>query len=215
MEARLTPAVPESLEPAGIGDRLRAERQRQGMTVREIARRVGVSPSLVSQIERGKVNPSVSTLWSMVTVLGLPMNELFSESAPSPDATAAVTDRADGGPLTMPGDRPVINLETGVRWERLTASGDALVEFLSVVYPPGAASCDEDSLVRHGGKEYGYVTSGRLGVRIGFDEYELGPGMAISFDASAPHRLWAIGDEPAEAIWIVVGRHNDGRGPHL
>ena len=49
----------------------------------------------------------------------------------------------------------------------------------------------------------------------GFDEYELGPGMAISFDASAPHRLWAIGDEPAEAIWIVVGRQNDGRGPAI
>ena len=107
----------------------------------------------------------------------------------------------------------MIDLETGVRWERLTASSDAVVEFLTVVYPPGAASCDEDSLVRHGGKEYGYVTSGRLGVRIGFDEYDLGPGMAVSFDASAPHRLWAIGDQPAEAIWVVVGRQSDTRGP--
>ena len=49
-------------------------------------------------------------------------------------------------------------------------------------------------------------------MRIGFDEYELGPGMAISFDSSSPHRLWAIGDEPAEAIWVVVGRQSDGRG---
>ena len=212
MEARLTPA-PKSLEPAAIGDRLRAERQRHGMTVREIARRVQVSPSLISQIERGKVNPSVSTLWALVTVLGVPMSELFSDGDLSADAPAAARD--DGGPVTTPGDRPVINLETGVRWERLTTGSDALVEFLSVVYPPGAASCDEDSLVRHGGKEYGYVTAGRLGVRVGFDEYELAPGMAISFDASAPHRLWAIGEEPAEAIWIVVGRHNDGRGPHV
>ncbi|MGZ4371378.1 MAG: cupin domain-containing protein [Gaiellaceae bacterium] len=50
-------------------------------------------------------------------------------------------------------------------------------------------------------------------MRIGFDEYELGPGMAVSFDASAPHRLWAIGDQPAEAIWVVVGRQSDNRGP--
>ena len=114
--------------------------------------------------------------------------------------------------MTSPGNRAVINLETGVHWERLTATSDALVEFLTVVYPPGAASCDEDSLVRHGGKEYGYVTRGRLGVRIGFDEYELGPGMAVSFDASAPHRLWAIGDQPAEAIWVVVGRQGDTSG---
>jgi transcriptional regulator with XRE-family HTH domain len=213
-DARVTPDVGQGPQAAAIGDRLRAERQRQGMTVREIARRMRVSPSLISQIERGKVNPSVSTLWGLVTVLGLRMSELFSEAPASPGASTPAAPR-DEGPVTTPGTRAVINLETGVRWERLTAGGDALVEFLSVMYPPGAASCDEDSLVRHGGKEYGYVTAGRLGVRIGFDEYELEPGMAISFDASAPHRLWAIGDEPAEAIWIVVGRQNDGRGPHV
>jgi len=88
-------------------------------------------------------------------------------------------------------------------------------QFLMLVYPPGAASCDADSLMRHSGKEYGYVLSGRLGVCIGFDEYELGPGMAISFDASSPHRLWAIGESPAEALWVVVGRQNDSRGPHV
>jgi transcriptional regulator with XRE-family HTH domain len=203
--------APELSAPSGIGERLREERNRQGMTVREIARRVGVSPSLISQIERDKVTPSVSTLWGLVTVLGLTMSDLFSDTAPeSAQPTAPV--EVDG-PVTVPGNRAVINLETGVHWERLTAATDHVVEFLTVEYPPGAASCDEDSLVRHGGKEYGYVTDGCLGVRIGFDEYRLGPGMAISFDASAPHRLWAIGDEPAEAIWIVVGRHNDGRGP--
>jgi len=55
------------------------------------------------------------------------------------------------------------------------------------------------------------VLSGRLGVRIGFDEYGLGPGDAISFDSSSPHRLWTLGDEPAEAIWVVVGRQSDNR----
>jgi transcriptional regulator with XRE-family HTH domain len=196
----------------GLGARLREERHRKGLTVREIARRVGVSPSLISQIERDKVNPSVSTLWGLVTVLGLPMSDLFPEGAAhGPRPIARVT--AASGPLTTPADRAVINLETGVRWERLTAGSDPVVEFLFVVYPPGASSCDEHSLVRHGGKEYGIVTSGMLGVRIGFDEYELSPGMAISFDSSSPHRLWAIGDEAAEAIWVVVGRQNDNRGP--
>jgi transcriptional regulator with XRE-family HTH domain len=195
----------------GLGARLREERHRKGLTVREIARRVGVSPSLISQIERDKVNPSVSTLWGLVTVLGLPMSDLFPDGAGH--GPRLVSPAAPPSPLTRPGDRAVINLESGVRWERLTAGSDPLVEFLLVVYPPGAASCDEDSLMRHGGKEYGIVTRGRLGVRIGFDEHELTPGMAVSFDSSSPHRLWAIGDEPAEAIWVVVGRQNDNRGP--
>src|SRR5689334_4038419 len=136
--------------PSTIGERLREERNRKEMGVREIARRVGVSPSLISQIERGKVNPSVSTLWSLVTVLGLTMSDLFSDAEASAGVRPAVEVDADGGPVTMPGGRPVINLETGVHWERLTAGSDPLVEFLTVEYPPGAASCDEDSLVRHG-----------------------------------------------------------------
>jgi len=212
MEASPLTDSPVLLQPSGLGERLRAERKSKHTTVREIARRVGVSPSLISQIERDKVNPSVSTLWSLVSVLGLQMGELFSE-VPPPRGIEPVAVVTSNGPVTGPGTRSVIDLETGVRWERLTAAHDAVVEFLTVVYPPGAASCDEDSLVRHGGKEYGYVTSGRLGVRIGFDEYDLGPGMAVSFDASAPHRLWAIGDQPAEAIWVVVGRQSHTRGP--
>ena len=50
-------------------------------------------------------------------------------------------------------------------------------------------------------------------MQVGFERYDLGPGDAISFDSSSPHRLWAIGDEPAEAIWVVVGRQSDGRIP--
>jgi transcriptional regulator with XRE-family HTH domain len=207
--------APELAAPSHIGERLRQERHRKGMTVREIARRVGVSPSLISQIERDKVNPSVSTLWSLVTVLGLTMGDLFSADEPPQGAQPPLRAAAPAGPLTVPGQRAVINLETGVHWERLTAATDPLVEFLTVMYPPGAASCAPDSLVRHGGKEYGYVLAGALGVRIGFDEYRLTPGMAISFDASSPHRLWAIGDEPVEALWVVVGRQSDTRTPHL
>ena len=97
----------------------------------------------------------------------------------------------------------MINLASGVRWERLTPHNDPDVEFLHVVYPIGAESCPADALVTHGGREYGYVESGTLGVRVGFDEYELGPGASIAFDSSSPHRLWAIGDEPVHAIWVV------------
>jgi transcriptional regulator with XRE-family HTH domain len=203
--------LPDLPEPSHIGERLREARQAADMTVREVARRVGVSPSLVSQIERNKVTPSVSTLWSLVTVLGLSMGDLFDGVEPEPGAAGARPAAAASADsrITAPGHRPVINLESGVAWERLTADRDQVVEFLTIVYPPGAESCHEDSLLRHSGKEYGYVLSGVLGVRVGFDEYELHPGMAISFDASAPHRLWAVGREPAEALWVVVGRQSD------
>src|SRR6478609_2316976 len=84
-----SPALPGHSQ---IGERLREARQSQGLTARDVARRVGVSPSLISQIERDKVNPSVSTLWGLVTVLGLTMSDLFSEVerpqvAPSTEAS--------------------------------------------------------------------------------------------------------------------------------
>ena len=56
------------------------------------------------------------------------------------------------------------------------------------------------------GQEWGYVLSGTLGVTIGFDEYVLGPGDAIAFDSTTPHRLFNAGDEPVHGIWFVLGR---------
>ncbi|HEY1369278.1 MAG TPA: cupin domain-containing protein [Gaiellaceae bacterium] len=199
-----------ALDASSIGTRLRVQRERLGLSLREIARRVGVSASLISQIERDKVNPSVSTLWSLVTELGLRMGDIFPEEA-SPHLPLAARRVQPVGHAVGPDTRAVLNLATGVRWERLTPTRDPLVEFLYVTYEPGSSSCEEDSLVRHGGHEYGYVMSGRLGVRIGFDEYELGPGGSVTFSASAPHRLWAIGGEPVQAIWVVVGREGDPR----
>jgi len=200
-----------SSESSKVGSRLRGGRERRGISLRELARRVGVSPSLVSQIELDRVNPSVSTLYALVTELGMTMSEVFSdgaqESAPRVPRTRADSD----GIVTDPDTRLVINLASGVRWERLTPHSDPNIEFLYVVYPVGAESCPEDALVTHGGREYGYVTSGMLGVRVGFDEYELGPGASIAFDSSSPHRLWAIGSEPVHAVWIVIGRVADPR----
>jgi transcriptional regulator with XRE-family HTH domain len=198
-------------EPSKVGIRLREERERRGVSLRELARRVGVSPSLVSQIELDRVNPSVSTLYALVTELGVTMSEVFGDE--TQPAASAVRPRAQNdGLVATPETRSALNLASGVRWERLTPHSDPEVEFLYVVYPVGAESCSEDALVTHGGREYGYVSSGTLGVRVGFDEYVLGPGGSIAFDSSSPHRLWTVGDEPVCAIWVVIGRAADPRG---
>jgi transcriptional regulator with XRE-family HTH domain len=201
--------IAREFEPSRIGAKLREEREKRNISLRELARRVGVSPSLISQIELDRVNPSVSTLWSIVTELGMTMSEVFGETpdASGQTATSREADRVVAGPET----RRVINLASGVRWERLTPHNDPDVEFLYVVYPVGGESSPEHALVTHGGREYGYVSSGTLGVQVGFDEYVLEPGASIAFDSSAPHRLWTIGSEPVHAIWVVIGRVGDPR----
>jgi hypothetical protein len=139
------------------------------------------------------------------------MSDVFGES---PRGEPVVRQLRGGDGLTeRPETRPVINLASGVRWERLTPDSDRDVEFIYVVYPVGAASCPEDALMTHGGREYGYVSRGMLGVQVGFEQYKLEPGGSIAFDSSSPHRLWTIGDEPVHAIWVVIGREADPRSP--
>jgi transcriptional regulator with XRE-family HTH domain len=191
------------LHDSRIGEKLRLQRDRLGISGRELARRVGVSPSLISAIELDRVMPSVQTLWSLAAALGLTMGDIFHGPAS--------TIRLRPEPVETPDTRAVINLGSGVRWERLTQCRDPHIEFLFVVYDVGGASCDDDTLMTHSGKEYGYVISGRLGVRIGFDVYELSPGHSISYDASSPHRLWNLGPEPVQAIWVIFGRQPGSR----
>jgi transcriptional regulator with XRE-family HTH domain len=197
---------------AGIGAKLKAARERNGISVRGFARNIDVSPSLVSQIENGLAMPSVGTLYAMVSELGLTLDELFS-GKPKPPANGKRSASAveQPGPVRRRNRREVIRLADGVRWELLTPSPDPELEFLYVVYEVGAESCDKDLLVRHGGMEYAYLLSGKLGVRIGFSEYELNAGDSISFDAQSPHRLWTIGRKPAVAIWAVLNRSGDKR----
>jgi transcriptional regulator with XRE-family HTH domain/quercetin dioxygenase-like cupin family protein len=64
-----------------IGARLRAERRRRGLTVRGLAREIGVSASLISQIETEKSRPSVSTLYAITTALAISIEDLFAEPA--------------------------------------------------------------------------------------------------------------------------------------
>jgi transcriptional regulator with XRE-family HTH domain len=195
----------ESSVSETLGARIRDERQAAGLTGRSLAARIGASPSLISQIENGRATPSVATLWAIATELGISVGDLFS------DAEAAFGPTASATPVQQRETRTVITLDGGVRWERLTPGPDHEVDFIYVVYPVGSESCAADALSQHGGREYGYVISGKLGVQIGFDEFELRAGDSISFESHRPHRLWAVGSEPAVAVWTVLNRQGDER----
>jgi transcriptional regulator with XRE-family HTH domain len=200
-----------------IGERLRAERRARDLSLRDLAGRLGVSPSLISQIETGRARPSVSTLYALAGELGVSLDELLfpenerpavgggGERWDSPSAEAA--ELPAHGAVQRARTRKRIRLASGVVWERLTTASEAGTEFLYVIYEVGGASSPEHEFQRHGGHEWGFVLSGRLRVTIGFDDVELGPGDSISIDSSTPHRLANDGDLPVHAIWFVLGRH--------
>jgi transcriptional regulator with XRE-family HTH domain len=186
-------------------ERLRSRREEKGISVRALAQRIGVSPSLVSQIETGKTNPSVGTLVAITTELDLSLAELFSDPA-APGTGGGDPASHPGSPVLRHADRLSFQLESGVSWDRLTPDGADEVDFLYAVYEVGGTSSPADAPMRHHGREYGLVLSGRLGAMVGFESYELEAGDSIVFNSDLPHRLWTIGEEPAVVVWTVIGR---------
>lgn len=204
-----------------LGRRLRAYREERQISLRELARRLGISPSAISQFETGKSRLSVNTLYAIVTELEISLDTLFDgigEEGTSPAARVEDASRETAEPVA-PHERHVqrghrrssIELETGVRWERLMPESDREADFLYVIYDVGGSSCQGDAFIRHAGHEYGLVLSGALEVTVGFDVYTLGPGDSISFDSTVPHRLRNIGTEPVHGVWFVAGRQSDRR----
>ena len=203
---------------AALGARIRAERLDRGVSARSLAREIGVSPSLISQIETGKSLPSVSTLYAITTALGVPVEGLF-DSADGADGTVARPRRAVGftvaagppatgadepvGPHLSPGERETLTLDSGVTWERLGQLRGHHVDFLKITYRPGSTSASRGELMRHAGTEYGYLISGELILTLGFDERRLQAGDSVCFDSTTPHGYRNNGEEPAVGIWFV------------
>ncbi|MER6093526.1 helix-turn-helix domain-containing protein [Streptomyces bluensis] len=203
-----------------LGARIRQARVERGMSLRALAREIGVSASLVSQIETGKSQPSVSTLYAITTALSLSVEALFDAREPAPAAPPAAASAlpptvlhalaafaADPGrrigPLVGAGERETLELDSGVVWERLGHVPGTDVDFLLVTYRPGGSSSGSGGLMRHAGTEYGYLTSGELVLTLGFEEFTVRPGDAVCFESTTPHRYRNDGDEPAVGVWFV------------
>jgi transcriptional regulator with XRE-family HTH domain/quercetin dioxygenase-like cupin family protein len=228
----------EDDDPAGgIGRRLRAYRAARGMRVAELARAVGVTPSLISQIEHGQSRPSVSTLFALAQALDVPVDAFFREAPdvpaepppaaaergaaapphtapPGPPHTAppGPPETAPPGPpelaqnapsrgVVHPDGRAVIDIEGGVRWERLTRATLDHLDFIELVYPPGAQSHPRQ--YTHPGTEMVLVMSGLLEISVGFEHYRLRPGDSIDFPSSLPHRYANPWDETARAVTVI------------
>lgn len=203
-ESRETPAVEYPLE--GLGERIRTKRLEAGLTQRDLAGRLNLSASMISQIESGRSKPSVGTLYAIVNEFGLSLDALIKGEESLGISASEITKGGEKSPLVRSEDRQAIELESGVLWEKLAGSTEDAVDFLYAIYDVSGASTSDHSLMRHQGRECGYVMSGTLGIQVGFDHYELNPGDSIAFDSTVPHRLYNNGERPVEAIWLVVGR---------
>ncbi|MCV7421783.1 helix-turn-helix domain-containing protein [Mycobacterium yunnanensis] len=212
-----------------LGQRLKAIRLQAGVSLRELARQADVSPSLVSQIENGKSQPSVATLYAMSQLLNVSVDELFEDqSAAAPVAASRHRGTANGTAssngrmdpvhawrpteyanrvsVVHPSHRPSLAMAEGVMWERLAATPEHGVNFMKITYAPGATSSDGDHLSVHDGYEYGFVLAGEVEITVGDEVFLLRQGESLGFDSSIPHVLRNPGPAQFEGVWFVHGR---------
>ncbi len=147
------------------------------MSVRELSRRIEVSASHVSQVERGLASFSVPTLYRVAQELGISIDSLFEDpSKPKASVDFEEEQRAAAGEVSLEAagviqrveSRPKLDLTSGLTWERLTGRVETNAEFIEVVYEPSVHKSNPPSeLVRHVGREYGIVISGELTIQVG------------------------------------------------
>lgn len=196
-----------------LGARLRAARQRKGLSLRELARRVGVSASLLSQVENGKSQVSVTNLHALVTALDLSLDQLFDAGPQPADDRPTVPQGGaalGSGPVHRVGERPILEMASGVTWERLASLLGELVDAQLVTYQPGSSSSSDGRLTRHNGTEFAYLIEGELVLVLGYEEYVLTAGESLAFDSTTPHLYANRSSEVARGVWFEVGRRVRG-----
>jgi transcriptional regulator with XRE-family HTH domain len=209
-------------ELAQVGQRLRRLRVARGISLRELARTIKVSPSLISHIELGKGAPSVKTLYALIAAFGISMSEVFQDDSANGSRQISSNGSFVGAPgqalgvaedktsqsnkfVQRASTRRAIQLEHGFRWECLTPGSDPDVEFMETIIAVGGGRPDSE-MKSHNGTEYGIVLQGKLGIKIAFDTYILEPRDSIRFESNLPHCMWNAGNEPVRSIWFVRGR---------
>ena len=216
-----------------IGEKLRAARQERKMSLRDLADKAEISASILSQIETGKVFPSVRSLYGIASALAVSVDYFFPESGNNNSSSESVGINAAeemtasemrdasikgaagivgeftsqvsiSSPIVHEKSRPTIELKGGVTWSRLTALAESGAEFLEITYAPGAMSGEHMS--HHEGREFGLILEGELVIELGFESYTLHSGDSIIFASTTPHRLANKGNELTRAIWVVLNQ---------
>ena len=196
-----------------LGTELRRVRQLKKLSLRAVADAVGVSASLLSQVETGKTQPSVSTLYALVSHLEISLDGLMGNHHTDSSPARTKTRSAKSAPSSVvqrAGNNPVIEMENGVTWERLADGGSSVADPLIVTYAPGGSSSVEGKLMRHAALEYGTILQGALTLRVDFETYELTEGDSFCFDAGRPHLYENRSTGVARGMWFVIGRREMG-----
>jgi transcriptional regulator with XRE-family HTH domain len=177
---------------ADLGAKIRSLRLECGWTLGDLARSIGLSMSGISQIENGRIEPSLQTLRKLATAFRIPLARLFE----TPSSVDNRVVRRDA--------RRVFHLpRSRLRYELLSPDlVNKRVEFLRMEMDPDSG--EKPTPYAHPGEEYGIVLQGKAEIFVDGTTYILFEGDSIFFDATSPHYVRNVGSKVAAMVWAIA-----------
>jgi len=182
-----------------IGERLRAARERAGLTLDQAAERAAMSKAHLSRLESSERQPSIAALLSLSHALGVPVSAILGEDA----GGAPLTVRPDGAAPRRESKGLAIASCSGY-------PGSSALEALRITVSPDRPA---GAPARHRGEEWIYVLEGILRLEYDGAVHHLGPGATAHFDAERPHRLGAQA-RPAEIVMVAAKERSTLQSAH-
>jgi transcriptional regulator with XRE-family HTH domain len=189
--------IVEGLKPYEIGEKLRGLRLKKSMGLVELGKHTGLSPAMLSKLERGKLFPTLPTLLRIAMVFGVALDYFFIDERKR--HVVAVVRKKDR-----------------LRFTEKMGGGEVAYHFESLDFPANqrkfntflaafeAGRTDKVKLHQHAGVEFLYVLSGKLDVIVGPDVYSLDPGDSIYFDSTVRHGYRRSSSHSTTAVVVTA-----------
>lgn len=174
-----------------VGTKLRRIRIERGITLRELARKVGCTSSFLSQVERDKVDPSISTLKKIASALNVNIVDFFMEDIGDQDVVTKVHERVK------------IHLR---RWDAeiysliKSTAGKKMHPFYTIIEPGGGSH----GAYTHEGEEFGFVLQGELSIILNGREYIVREGESFYFPSHIPHDWINRTEKTTVVLWVIT-----------
>lgn len=204
--------MPPTELAVSLGKKIRAIRTAKDMKITEMSRLSGLTTSLISQVERGLISPSIETLKKIGNVLDVPLSFLFEteESKGLPPVLLHPADTSELKPVNLFGASPVVHPDErkrlspgdGIELQLLNPNLNGPIEFIYNVYQPHTGT--GGGKYSHPGAECGLILTGELVVEIGEDIHVLHAGDSITFDSTTPHAKRNLSDQVCTCVWANV-----------
>lgn len=176
-----------------IGQYLKQLRKEQNVSLNDVAKRVGVTTSFLSQVENGKATPSLSTLKNIADVLHTTISNMMGENVPT-----------EHGPVLRKGEgRHLPDMNDGVEIELLT-NPDPYKQMEPLYFTLKKDASAGEETYQHYGQEFLLVLRGTIEVMLNSTRYVLKKGDSMYFNSKTPHSFKNGAQSDTEVVWVVT-----------